>query len=60
MKSAEKAMRKTPYAIAAKTVGINLFPGKKPPKRIPKDPDGWILKPKPKEYWVRATLRRRK
>jgi hypothetical protein len=58
MKGAGKAARYHPAMIAAKTVG--LTPGKKPPKRIPKNPDGWKLKPKPKENWVRNTLRRRK
>ena len=60
MKSAGKAMSRNPYAMAAKTVGIKLVPGKKPPKRIPKDPDGWKLKPKPKENWVKDRLKETK
>tara|TARA_Y100000593_G_scaffold94240_1_gene192363 strand:+ start:805 stop:987 length:183 start_codon:yes stop_codon:yes gene_type:complete len=60
MKSAGKAMGRNPYVIAAKTVGIKLVPGKKPPKRIPKDPDGWKLKPKRKENWVKETLQKRR
>ena len=53
-------MGRNPYVIAAKTVGIKLVPGKKPPKRIPKDPDGWKLKPKRKENWVKETLQKRR